>query len=324
MQDFDKAREETEELFNAEIVPEEETVEVADDAQDDAPPVVEEDSEVDVPGEDRPHDTTPEQDQQEQMLEDSMSAAEAAAARAMEMDAEINRLREQNAQLVQMNGQLQEGYNSAQERMRQLSEVQEEAVVEDVLEEPTIDFSALAFADEETQKSAQADYNRRMREFVMKGVKDELKPYIEEAERGRAAKERESAVAALENVPQLAGLRDMMPQIERIMENNVALSSPDIPIEEKIITAYAIARGVNAVNTPPKGEPTTDELMKLYESNPDFQDMVEKKRIAALESNQQVPAMSAGGGASSAALNIKEKPTSWEEASDWTRKLFGE
>ena len=91
------------------------------------------------------------------------------------------------------------------------------------------------------------------------------------------------------------------------------------------IVAYAIAVGVNSMNTPPvePKEPTPEELMALYESNPEFQEMIEKKRLAALKQSQQVPPFSASSGAVNAALNIKDKPKTFEEASERTRRMFG-
>lgn len=91
------------------------------------------------------------------------------------------------------------------------------------------------------------------------------------------------------------------------------------------MTAYVIARGVNAVNTPKEEhrEPTADELMELYDKNPEFQKAVEKRRLGELKESQQVPPFSASSGAVNAALNIKEKPKTFEEASQRTRQMFG-
>ena len=63
--------------------------------------------------------------------------------------------------------------------------------------------------------------------------------------------------------------------------------------------------------------------MKLYEETPTFQELVEKKRLEAIKQSQQVPPFSASSGAVNAALNIKEKPKTFEEASERTRKMFG-
>ena len=50
--------------------------------------------------------------------------------------------------------------------------------------------------------------------------------------------------------------------------------------------------------------------------------MIEKKRLDDIKQSQQVPAMSASNGAVNAALTIKEKPTTWDDASQRTRDMF--
>ena len=79
------------------------------------------------------------------------------------------------------------------------------------------------------------------------------------------------------------------------------------------------------MNTPveEKKEPTAEELMEMYNNNPAFQELIEKKRIEAVKGSQQVPPLSASSGAVNVALNIKEKPKTFEEASARTRKMFG-
>ena len=101
-------------------------------------------------------------------------------------------------------------------------------------------------------------------------------------------------------------------ELEKIVSSNRWLQSEDMPMDEKLINAYAIARGVNAINTPPveQKELTSEELMELYDKNPTFQELIEKKRLDAIKNSnsQQVPPFSASSGAVNAALNIKEKP----------------
>ena len=63
--------------------------------------------------------------------------------------------------------------------------------------------------------------------------------------------------------------------------------------------------------------------MELYDKNPTFQELVEKKRLDTIKQSQQVPPFSASSGAVNAALNIKEKPKTFEEASERTRRMFG-
>ena len=206
-----------------------------------------------------------------------------------------------------------------------MSKAKEEEIVEEAMAMPTIDFNELAFADAETQSRVQNEYANAMAEYVRKGVMDEMSPYIEQAKAGQREKEKNEAIASLSQMPELAGLSDMMPQIEHIISHNKWLQSDDMPIDEKIINAYMLAKGVNSANTPKeeKKELTDDELMELYDKNPTFQELIEKKRIEAVKGSQQVPPFSASSGAVNVALNIKEKPKTLDEASELTRKLFG-
>ena len=61
----------------------------------------------------------------------------------------------------------------------------------------------------------------------------------------------------------------------------------------------------------------------MYNNNPAFQELVEKQRIDTLKQSQQVPPFSASSGAVNAALNIKEEPKGWDDASKRTRAMFG-
>jgi hypothetical protein len=153
----------------------------------------------------------------------------------------------------------------------------------------------------------------------------ELAPTLEYAKRGMQEAEKSETISALSQVPELAGIENMIPQLDKIIANNKWLQSDDMAMDEKLINAYAIARGVNAINTPPEEpkELTSEELMELYDKNPTFQELVEKKRLDAIKQSQQVPPFSASSGAVNAALNVKEKPKTFEEASERTRRMFG-
>ena len=172
---------------------------------------------------------------------------------------------------------------------------------------------------------AQAEFAQKMSEYNRQQIMKELAPTLEYAKKGMQEAERTETISALSQVPELQGINDMLPQLDRIISSNKWLQSDDMSLEEKYINAYAIARGVNAINTPPEPEKklTDDDLMKLYDENPTFQELIEKKRIDALKNSQQVPPFSASSGAVNAALNIKEKPKTFEEASERTRRMFG-
>ena len=227
---------------------------------------------------------------------------------------------QQIQQILAENQQLRSANEELQKTITQQSDEQEGKIEEMAL--PQLDLSDVAFDDEETLAQKQKVYAQKMADYVRQGIMSELAPYLDEAKRGIEQKEQEDTINFLEQMPQFKEIRGALPQINRIMEQNNNLFAPDAPYEDRIIAAYAIARGANAINTPPKAAPTTDELMAMYNANPEFQQMIEKQRIDALKDSQQVPVMSASSGLTNAALNIKGKPQTMDEASERARAMF--
>ena len=228
------------------------------------------------------------------------------------LDIQIQQIMAENEQLKQANEELQK-------TITQQSEMQENKIEERVM--PTLDFNALAFDDEETVAQKQAEYARQMAEYVKGDILKEIEPFVSRAKDGIQKDERERVFAMLEAMPDMKDIRSVAPQMDRIIENNKLLFSDDVPADDKYIAAYALAKGANIINNPPR-DPSADELMEYYNKNPEFQQMIEKKRLEDIKNSQQVPPMSASSGAVNAALNIKEKPKTWEEASDRAKELF--
>lgn len=223
----------------------------------------EQDESVDIPQDLQPgEDEKIEKEQTNAILDDAVNAAETAASAALDLNEQLNQLKEQNSMLMQQNSQLQEGFGALQSQMQQMSEQQKESIVGEVYERPAIDLASLAFADEAEIKRQQDEYAEKMAQYVKHGVMEELSPFVDEARRGKLEREKTAVIDALSKVPELSGIEALIPQMDRIIENNVALKSSDIPLDEKYISAYAIARGVNAINTPQK-EPTAEDLMRL-------------------------------------------------------------
>lgn len=250
--------------------------------------------------------------------EDAIQTAEAATRAAEEQNAQLNQVMSELGAMKQQNDDLQR-------QLKEMSDVQKEKIVEQAIEMPTLNLDDLAFADDETKANVQREYAQKMAEYVKGDIMKEMSPFVEQAKEGLYQKEKNEVVSALSQIPELTGIEQMLPQMEQIIKNNDVLSSDSVPMDEKYIMAYAIARGVNSINTPPeeKKEPTAEELMELYDKNPTFQELVEKKRLEAVKDSQQVPPLTASNGAVNVALNIKEKPKTFEEASERTRKMFG-
>lgn len=272
-------------------------------------------------GTEEPPAVPPETETTSSTIEQAAQTAEAAAQVASEKDgqlqqamAEIQTLRQQNQQL--------------QGTIDEMSQRNAENIVDEALTPPELDIGGLTFADEETQKAALAKYADEMAAYNRQQLMKEITPAIEFAKKGLRDAERDEAIESLSQIQELSDIREMLPQLDRIIQSNKWLQSDDMPADEKYINAYAMAKGIDRINHPPAPpepakDPSVDELMKFYNSNPEFQALVEKQRLDQIKQSQQVPQFSASSGAVNAALDIKEKPQTLEEASKRTREMFG-
>lgn len=251
----------------------------------------------------------------EPMLENAVAAAENAAqvaaqqtAQTEAMNAEIERLRqlsEQQASLIE-----------------QMSNQQREAIVEEAMEPPAIDLSAIAFDDEASAQQRLAEFTRDMGEYQRKVLLKEMQPYLDQAKAGMVEKEKAQLFAELASDNRFSGMQGMAPVLDNIIANNPELFSGDMPTDKKYVAAYAIAKGIESINAPEAKDPTAEELYELYKKNPELQSMIEQDRIEKIKASQQVPNMAASAGAANAALTIKEKPKNMKDAGEAARKMF--
>lgn len=237
----------------------------------------------------------------EQIAEEAVETADVAANVAAEKDQQLQEALAKIEQLAAENEQIKAA-------AAQASELQKEALVK-----PVLNTADMLYDDDETIAAKTEQYEQ------------ELKQYWAEMEK-REISEKSNILGALSQIPELEGFQEMLPQIENIIENNNILNSPDIPLDEKYITAYVIANGVNAKNQP-KAEPaekelSTEQLLELYKSNPEFQAAIASQKKEAISEGQQVPPFSASSGAGNAALNIPEKAKTFEEAKSILNKMF--
>lgn len=319
---FDEASAATEEMFANE------QLSLADvpPAAEEASPVADENQQnaENAPAKEAPIGTEevqaaqPEPKENQTILDQATQTAEAAVEAAAQKDGQLKQAMSEIEALRQQNQQLQ---GTIDEMSRQNAE----NIIDDVLSPPSLDINGLAFADEETQKNEMAKFAEKMAAYNRQQIMRELNPAIEYAKKGMRDAEKAEAIEILSQIPELSGIKEFVPQLDRIIENNKWLSSDDMPMDEKYINAFAMAKGINSINNPPAPakEPTTDELMELYNNNPAFQELVEKQRLEQIKQGQQVPLFSASSGAVNAALNIKDKPQTLEEASKRTREMFG-
>ena len=185
-------------------------------------------------------------------------------------------------------------------------------IVDEALEPPKFEFDV--YDDDETAKAKQIKYANEMAEYSSKQAMKKFEPVLQKYEQDKATSETENTINTLASMPEFSDIKELTPTLKDVLLNNKAVASMD-NVEEKVVTAYAIAKGLGAMH---KKEPTPEEMLAMYEKNKDFRDLVEKKRIEKLP-NQQVPLLSASTGASSAALNIPSKPKTLDQASQLFR-----
>lgn len=313
---FDEASAATQDLFAQEQL----SLEDATLANEETIPVESEQTE------NTPADTSPTKTeeqptgQQSDALEKAAQTAEVAAQVAAEKDGQLQQAIVEIENLKQQNQQLQ---GTIDEMSRQNTD----EIIEEALTPPTLDINSLAFADEETQKAEVEKFVEGVTKYNRQQLMKEMSPAIEFAKKGMREAETKEVVAALSQIPELSNIQEVLPQLDRLIANNKWLQSEDMPLDEKYINAYAMLKGIDTINNPPAQPETAkgltpEELLQMYNNNPAFQELVEKQRIDNLKHSQQVPPFSASSGAVNAALNIKEKPQTLEEASKRTREMF--
>lgn len=247
----------------------------------------------------------------EQLTQRAVETADNAAQIAQQKAADVEALKNENEHLKALLNETRESNQEAIDGLKNNL--------------PVLDLSNLAFDDEEQIKERTADYTKQILEFAEKNAETnllkKLEPIISKAQRAAEAQEHKEVLGVLEQIPELSGISGMAPQLDEIISKHRALQNPELSTEEKYITALAIAQGVNSMNEQKK-EHTYDDFVNMYENSPELQQFVERKRADRLKESQQVPNLSASNGAGSAALNIPNKPKSFDEAKSLVRKLF--
>lgn len=260
-----------------------------------------------------PQETPVIEAEQADITEQAVQAAEVAAQTAQQKDGELQQVMQQLQALQQQNETLQQA-------MQQQSTQVQENIVEEIIEPPTLDVNSLMYDDEETAKGKVNEFANGLTQFTEKNIMSKIAPFIEQAEAAQKQNEKAEVISTLSQVPELAGFQEMLPQIESIIAGNPLLQNANT--EEAYINAYAIAKGVSAMNTPQQAEITPEQLLEMLGKNPEAQKLYEQTRLDKVKDSQQVPPLSASSGAYNAALNIPSKPTTLEEARKRTQEDF--
>ena len=256
MDNFDDAKQATEDMFDGqEVLGEESTPQ---DTPQDTPQEPQQEGQAQEP------QVQEQPTQDNNAVDEAANVAQAAAQAAAQREQDYQRIMEENEQLRQTNNELQQ-------TITQQSQQREQAIIEDAMQMPMLDVNRLAFEDDATVQKMQQDYANAMQKYVTQQVLKDVEPALQYAKDGMREKEKREMLEAFSGVDELKGINDMLPQLDYIIEHNKWLANDDIPMDEKYLTAYMIANGVNSANTPPPSDPTAEELMKYYDSNPEFQ-----------------------------------------------------
>lgn len=318
MPNFDEAREQSQALFNGQA----ENI-VDDPGEMSAEEVVAEGEGVEE-NTDAP-DTETVESQEDQVEEPEMNE-NASAEEPMQNPAVSERESQMLSEIEYLRNQLQGANSTIQEMSRQ----REQEVIEEHTAPPSfesVDMSGILYGDEESQKKSQTQFAENLGKYVMQlmdGRMKDMQPFIEEARRGQAERERRNALANLSASEVTKGIGEVADRLDVIIERNPEMFPSSMSTEDKYAAAYALMIGAQTLKNPPKppAEPTTDELMGLYRNNPAFREAVERERIEAVKKNQQVPVFSPSNGVGNAAPTINDKPKTMADASSATRRMF--
>ena len=263
------------------------------------------------------------------MTEEAIATAEQAAQIAKQKDAEVNQLKQMLEQERQRSHEERQRSQNLAETLSEMNKQRETEVLAEALVPPELDIQSIMFESAEDIAKAQAKYAEDMAAYNRKILEKEYEPIRRQAKALEEHEMLENLKSSLKGRAEFEGFDnpEMLKRLDVIIHNNEFLKDSNLPYEKKLINAYAIARGADAMYTPKK-EPeqpkaqTVDELIEIYKNNPDFKAAIEKMRIEELSAGQQVPVLSASGGAGNVALNIKDKPQTLGDARERAKSRF--
>lgn len=274
-----------------------------------------------APPDGQPPETPPSDATQAQPAEAQATQAQAEVQSAQPAEAQAAQL---DPQAMQVIAQLTQQNQMLQQAINEMSRQNETQVTEEVLTPPELDLSNLWAEDENVIKQKQADYARQMAEYTEKKIMGTLQPFLTSAQTGIEEREKQRALDGLSKDPRFAGVMGMTPRLEQIISSNPILNSSTAPIEDKLIMAYAIAKGADSIENPPVA-PSTEDFMQMYAQSPELRRAVEEMRAkSAAEQAVNIPPMSASAGAANAPLTPpQKKPTNFDEARMAVLAQFG-
>lgn len=192
-------------------------------------------------------------------------------------------------------------------------------------------FDDIAYISDEEKQRRQAEYTTSLASFLKGQIMDEVQPYIDRA-READLRDAEEAIILKFSDPQsgYADFAEYVPMIRNITKNNPLVANAEMN-DDKILTAYAIAKGIKSNIPQPaklklsdedKKLLSNEELLEIYRSNPDLQKMIASEQIQKVQETGEVPVFSASGDVGNVALTPDEKPKTLADARKIMSGLF--
>lgn len=192
-------------------------------------------------------------------------------------------------------------------------------------------FDDIAYISDEEKQRRQAEYTTSLASFLKGQIMDEVQPYIDRAKEADL-RDAEEAIILKFSDPQsgYADFAEYVPMIRNIAKNNPLVANAEMN-DDKILTAYAIAKGIKSNIPQPaklklsdedKKLLSNEELLEIYRSNPDLQKMIASEQIQKVQETGEVPVFSASGDVGNVALTPDEKPKTLADARKIMSGLF--
>lgn len=287
---FEEARKKAEEIINNPTEPSENSENTENEEQ-----MLQEQGQI--PPEQSEQQLTP-----EQITEKAVETAQNAVNVAQQKSADYEAVKDENAHLKAL---LNETRVSNQETVEELTN-----------SVPVLNLSDIAFIDEEEVAKRSTEYTRQVMDYAQRNAEanilKKIEPIISKAQQAAELQEQAEVLNVLNTIPELSGISNMGNELSKIINSTRALQNPELSTEEKYITAYTILQGANGVNNRSK-QPTFEEFVEMYDKTPELQNLIEQKRADKLKESQQVPNLSPSNGAGGVALNIPNKPKTFDD-----------
>lgn len=224
----------------------------------------------------------------------------------------LNSLRQQNAQLTQM-------IQNQGKAMEQQSQGAQESI-EKTMTVPTLNFRELSYLGEEEQQEAINAWQNDVMSSLMSRVQEEIAPVKKDYEEKRRIAAEDAARSTVFSAPQFSDFAQNAGDIERIIAASPEIAQ--IEPEKRYMFAGLIARGLK---NDPSHKMTTEEIVRLAESNPDVMRALETKRAQSVrDKNAALPTINATSGLSNANPLPQTSPAKNKEELDARiRSRFG-